>query len=71
MVDKIQTQIEELETELQIERSKRTQNTEELASLEKQIEEVDKQYTDEDQLETIEMLCKCGNLFCLKLSINK
>jgi chromosome segregation ATPase len=56
LVDKLKCQIEELQTDLQTERSKRSQSNEKQASLEIQIEEVDKKYAAEGELETIEML---------------
>ena len=44
---------------MKTERSERDRNLQELTVLEMQIKELDKQYTDEDQLESVETLCKC------------
>ncbi|XP_062522824.1 uncharacterized protein LOC134197505 [Corticium candelabrum] len=57
-VRQIQTQLEELEKEMKTERSERDRNLQELTVLEMQIKELDKQYTDEDQLESVETLYK-------------
>lgn len=62
-MDRIQTEVKELQEQMQIERSKREQDAKELAALEKQIEEVDRLYTPEDQLESVQVLCKCMTFF--------